>query len=70
MKKEEKVCPIAFYSRKISVSKINHEICDKVLFPIADSFKKWHHFLKGALHQVTIYIQITKNLNISYLLVF
>jgi len=42
MGKEGKLHPVAFYSRKFSIAKINYEIYNKELFAIVDSFQKWH----------------------------
>ena len=55
MGEDEKLHPIAFYSRKFSASEINYEIHDKELLAIVDSFQKWHHFLEGAAHPVIVY---------------
>ena len=52
----EKLHPIAFHSRKFSATEINYKIHDKELLAIVDSFQEWCHLLKGATHQVTIYI--------------
>jgi len=55
MEEDERLYPIALYSRKILVAKINYEICDKKFLSIIDSFQEWHHFLEGTSHEVTIY---------------
>ena len=47
--------PIAFHSRKFTVSEINYEVHDKELLAVVDSFEQWHHFLKGSPHQVIIH---------------
>ena len=48
--------PVAFYSRKFTAPEINYEIHDKELLAIVASFEVWRHFLEGAQHQITVYI--------------
>lgn len=60
---DEKLHPIAFYSRKFSAAEINYEIHDKELLAIVDSFQEWRHFLEGAAHPVTVY---TDHKNLEY----
>jgi len=54
MRDDKKLHPIAFYSRKFSIVKINYKIYDKEVLAIVDLFQKWHNFSKGASHQVTV----------------
>ena len=60
---DKKLHLVAFYSRKFSTIEINYEIHDKELLAIVDSFQKWHHFLEGAVHSVTVY---TNHKNLEY----
>ena len=60
---DEKLHPVAFYSRKFSAAEINYEIHDKELLAIVDSFQEWRHFLEGAAHPVTVY---TDHKNLEY----
>jgi hypothetical protein len=47
---------IAFHSRKFTPAKINYEIYDKGFLAIVDFFQEWRHFLEGAVHPITVYI--------------
>ena len=60
---DEKLHPVAFYSRKFSAAEINYEIHDKEFLAIVDSFQEWRHFLEGATHPVTVY---TNHKNLKY----
>ena len=53
--KDNKVHPIAFYSRSLSPVERNYPIYDKELLAIIDSLENWRHFLKGATHPFIIY---------------
>lgn len=64
---DDKLHPIAFYSRKFSTTKINYEI-HKELLIIINLFQEWHHLLKGTFH-VVFYILIAIIFNILCLLV-
>lgn len=63
MGNDNKLHPVAFYSRKFSAAEINYEIHDKELLAIVDSFQEWRHFLEGATHPVTVY---TDHKNLEY----
>jgi hypothetical protein len=54
--KDGRLHPVAFHSRKVIAVEINYEIHDKELLTIIDSFQEWRHFLEGAQHPVTVYI--------------
>jgi len=43
MGKDEKLHPVAFYSRKFLAIEINYEIYDKEILTIIDSFQEWRH---------------------------
>ena len=67
MGEDEKLHPIAFYSRKFFAAEINYEIHDKELLAIVDSFQEWRHFLEGAAHPITVY---TDHKNLEYFMSF
>lgn len=47
--------PVAFHSRKFTLSEINYDTCDKELLAIVDCFKRWRRYLEGANHQVMVF---------------
>jgi hypothetical protein len=52
---ENRLHPVAFYSRKFSPAEINYEIHDKELLAVVNSFKHWCRYLEGATHQVQVF---------------
>jgi hypothetical protein len=60
---DDKLHPIAYYSRKFSPAEINYEIYDKELSAVVDSFKIWRKYLEGALLPVLVY---TDHQNLEY----
>ena len=44
--------PVAFHSRKFTVSEINYEVHDKELLVVVDSFEQWRHFLEGSCQEL------------------
>ena len=46
--------PVAFYSRKFSPAEINYDVYDKELLAIITAFERWHRYLHGAQHQITV----------------
>ncbi|KAG1637678.1 hypothetical protein G6F44_009223 [Rhizopus delemar] len=48
--------PVAFYSRKLKTTEANYDIYDKELLTAIEYFKTWRHYLQGASHQITVYI--------------
>jgi hypothetical protein len=46
---------VDFYSCKFSFMEIIDKIHDKELLAIVDAFEEWHHLLKGAQHEITVY---------------
>lgn len=59
----EKLHPVAFYSRKFSAAEINYKIHNKELLAIMESFQEWGHFFEGAAHPMTVY---TDHKNLEY----
>jgi hypothetical protein len=62
-REDERLHPIVFHSQKCTVVEINSEIHDKELLAIIDSFQEWRHFLKRAIHLITVY---TDHKNLEY----
>ena len=62
-KKNDQLCPVAFFSRKLNAAEVNYDIHDKELLAIVDSFKQWRHYLEGATHRVEV---ITDHKNLEY----
>jgi len=52
---ENRLHPVAFYSRKFTPAEINYEIHDKELLAIVDAFKHWRRYCEGARHQVEVF---------------
>jgi hypothetical protein len=50
----DKLHPIAYYSRKFSPPEINYEIYDKELLAVGDSFNIWQKYLEGTLLPVLV----------------
>jgi hypothetical protein len=47
--------PIAFHSRQFQAVEINHDIHDKELLTVVDSFNFWRRYLDGVLKPVMVY---------------
>ncbi len=62
---EEKLHPVAYYSRSLHDAELNYTITDKELLAIKDAFATWRHLLLGAKHKVTVY---TDHRNLIYTL--
>jgi len=60
---ENRLHPVAFYSRKFTPAEINYEIHDKELLAIVDAFKHWRRYCEEAAHQVEVY---TDHQNLEY----
>jgi len=52
---EGRLHPVAFHSKKFQPAEINYEIHDKELLAIVDTFKHWHRYCEGAMHQIQVY---------------
>ena len=71
LKEDGKWYLVTFLSRSILLVECNYKIHNKKILVIICMFKKWHHFLEGALAPVEIwkdyknlkYFMITKKLN-------
>jgi len=53
--KEGRLHSVIYYSRKITLLKLNYDIYNKELLAIVAALKKWRHYLKKAKHQTLIY---------------
>ena len=53
--KEERLHPVAYYSRKMTPPELNYNIHDKELLAIVAALKEWRHYLEGVKHQTLIY---------------
>eukprot|EP00833_Pecoramyces_ruminatium_P005437 jgi/Orpsp1_1/1179469/evm.model.c7180000069456.1 len=62
---ENRLHPVAYYSRNLNNGEINYPITDKELLAIKDSFSTWRHLLLGAKHQIIVY---TDHKNLLYTL--
>eukprot|EP00833_Pecoramyces_ruminatium_P012026 jgi/Orpsp1_1/1186058/evm.model.c7180000096669.1 len=62
---ENKLHPVAYFSRSLSNTEINYSITEKELLAIKDSFSNWRHLLLGARHKITVY---TDHRNLLYTL--
>jgi hypothetical protein len=47
---------VDFCFHKFFLKDINYNIHDKKFIAIVDAFKKWHHLLKGAQHEIIVYL--------------
>jgi hypothetical protein len=50
------ICPIAFYSRTLSMTELNYNTHNKELLAIFKSFRTWRHYLKGSLFSIDVVI--------------
>ena len=55
--------PVAFHSRTFKDTETNYDVHDKELTTIYDTFKRWHHYLKGAGTPIDV---ITDHCNLQY----
>ena len=53
--KEERLHPVAFFSRKFQGAELNYPVHDKELMAIVEAFKEWRLYLIGAKHRITVY---------------
>ncbi|KAK1788806.1 hypothetical protein P4O66_002616 [Electrophorus voltai] len=56
--------PIAYFSKKLSLSKRNYGVGDRELLAMKLAFKEWRHCLEGVRHPFTV---ITNHKNLEYL---
>ena len=58
-----KICPVAFYSRTLTVPELNYDTHDKELFAISEAFRSWRHYLEGSASPVDV---VTDHKNLVY----
>ena len=58
---ENRLHPIAFYSRKLQAAELNYEVHDKELLAIIEAFKQWRQYLE-ATSKPTLVFSDHKNL--------
>uniref|UniRef100_A0A8C5M348 Gypsy retrotransposon integrase-like protein 1 n=1 Tax=Leptobrachium leishanense TaxID=445787 RepID=A0A8C5M348_9ANUR len=61
---DDKLHPVAFHSKRLSVAEINYDVGDKELLAIKRALEEWRHLLEGTLHPITVY---TDHRNLEYL---
>jgi hypothetical protein len=47
--------PTTYISKAMDLAERNYDIHDKELLAVFQLFKAWHHYLKGANHQVDVF---------------
>jgi hypothetical protein len=55
LQKEDRVQPVAFYSRKMIATELNYDIYDKEILAIVSVFKEWRTYLEGAKHPILLF---------------
>jgi hypothetical protein len=60
---DQKLRPIAFFSRKLLPAEVNYDVHDKELLSIVECFKLWRHYLEDASHQIIVY---SDHINLQY----
>ena len=62
---ENRLHPVAYYSRSLNNAELNYSITEKELLAIKSAFSTWRHLLLGAKHQITVF---TDHKNLLYTL--
>lgn len=62
---ENKLHPVAYYSRSLNNAELNYPITEKELLAIKAAFSTWRHLLLGAKYQITVF---TDHKNLLYTL--
>ena len=62
---ENKLHPVAYFSRCLNNAELNYSITEKELLAIKSAFSTWRHLLLGAKHQITVF---TDHKNLIYTL--
>ena len=57
------ICPVAFYSRTLTVPELNYDTHDKELLAIFEAFRLWRHYLEGSTSPVDV---VTNHKNLIY----
>jgi hypothetical protein len=53
--KEDRVQPVAFYSRTMRATELNYDIHNKAMLAFAFSFNEWRRYLEGAENSIMVY---------------
>jgi hypothetical protein len=53
--KEDRVQPVAFYSRKMTATELNYDIYNQEMVTIISAFKEWRRSLEGAEHPILVF---------------
>jgi hypothetical protein len=53
--KEDRVQPVAFYSKKMTATEFNYDIHNEVMLAIVSSFKEWRRYIEGTEHSIWVY---------------
>ena len=60
---DSEICPVAFYSRTLTVPELNYDTHDKELLTIFEAFRSWRHYLEGSTSPVDV---VTNHKNLIY----
>ena len=60
---DDKVQPVAYYSRKMTPAELNYDVHDKELLAIVEAFSHWRAYLEGSKYVVQVY---TDHKNLIY----
>jgi hypothetical protein len=55
LQKEDRVYPVAFYSRKMTATELNYDIHKKEMLAIISSFNEWRRYLEGAEYSILVF---------------
>ncbi|KAI1869633.1 uncharacterized protein JN550_005614 [Neoarthrinium moseri] len=50
-----KLHPVAFFSKKLNGPELNYQIHDKELMAVIEAFREWRHYLSGTTHKVKVF---------------
>ena len=60
---DEKLHPVAYYSRKLTSPELNYDVHDKELLAIVEAMKHWRMYLEGTTLPVQVF---TDHKNLTY----
>jgi hypothetical protein len=55
LQKEDRVQPVALYSRKLTAIELDYDIYDTEMLAIVSSFKEWRRYLEGAEQSIVVF---------------
>jgi hypothetical protein len=53
--KDDRLQPVAFYSKKMIITELNYDIHNKEMLAIVSAFKEWRRYLEGAEHSILVF---------------